>query len=203
MKPVAATPLAGTDWELGIALDEHEATAELRAIIQSALITLLAVVAATALLVSLWLKRTFKSLERARDALNDIASGDGDLTRRLPEQGRDEVAQISGAFNRFVDKMEHVLIDVRASSEAVHHAANEIASGGQDLSRRTDNTAASLQQTSASIEEIASTVQHTAASAREANRLSQNASRVADERLPTWSRPWKTSPRPRIKSATS
>ena len=50
------------------------------------------------LLLGLWLKRTLAGLERARDALEDIASGEGDLTRRLPEQGRDEVAQIAAAF---------------------------------------------------------------------------------------------------------
>jgi methyl-accepting chemotaxis protein len=180
-KRIAATPIAGTSWELGVALDEYEATVGLRAIIHSALLTLATIIVLTALLLSLWLKRSFAGLERARDALDDIASGEGDLTRRLPEQGRDEVAQMSGAFNRFVSKMEAVLIDVRTSSESVHHAANEIAMGGQDLSRRTDNAAASLQQTSASIEEITSTVQHTAASAKEANKLSQTASEVANE----------------------
>lgn len=58
---------------------------------------------------------------------------------------------------------------------------DNIASGGQDLSRRTDNAAASLQQTSASIEEITSNVQHTAFSAKEANKLSQSASAVANQ----------------------
>lgn len=181
IKRLAATSIAGTEWELGVALDEYEATAGLRAIIHSALLTLAIIIVLTALLLSLWLKRSFAGLERARDALDDIASGEGDLTRRLPEHGSDEVAQMSGAFNRFVGKMETVLIDVRTSSESVHHAANEIAMGGQDLSRRTDNAAASLQQTSASIEEITSTVQHTAASAKEANKLSQTASEVANE----------------------
>ncbi|WP_447956650.1 methyl-accepting chemotaxis protein [Vreelandella sp. EE7] len=180
-KRIASTPIAGTEWELGVALDEREATAGLRALIKSALVVLLLILVVTALLLSVWLKQMFKGLERARDALDDIASGEGDLTRRLPEQGRDEVAQISGAFNRFVDKMESVLIDVRTSSQSVHHAASEIATGGQDLSRRTDNTAASLQQTSASIEEITSTVQQTAASSKEANKLSQTASVVANE----------------------
>ncbi|WP_457943183.1 methyl-accepting chemotaxis protein [Vreelandella alkaliphila] len=180
-KRLSVTPIAGTDWELGVALDEYEATAGLRAILKSSLLTLIAIIAVTALLLSLWLKRTFAGLERARDALDDIASGEGDLTRRLPEQGRDEVAQICGAFNRFVGKMEAVLVDVRTSSESVHHAANEIALGGQDLSRRTDNAASSLQQTSASVEQITSTVEHTAASAQEANKLSQTASKVAKE----------------------
>ncbi len=180
-KHIASTPIAGTDWELSVALDEREATAGLRAMIRSALVVLLIILVVTALLLSVWLKQMFKGLERARDALDDIASGEGDLTRRLPEQGRDEVAQISGAFNRFVDKMESVLLDVRTSSQSVHHAASEIATAGQDLSRRTDNTAASLQQTSASIEEITSTVQQTAASSKEANKLSQTASEVANE----------------------
>ncbi|WP_438455641.1 methyl-accepting chemotaxis protein [Vreelandella venusta] len=180
-KRLSVTPIAGTDWKLGVALDEHEATAGLRAILKSSLLTLIVIIAVTALLLSLWLKRAFAGLERARDALDDIASGEGDLTRRLPEQGSDEVAQICGAFNRFVGKMEAVLVDVRTSSDSVHHAANEIALGGQDLSRRTDNAASSLQQTSASIEQITSTVEHTAASAQEANKLSQTATNVAKE----------------------
>lgn len=180
-KRLSVTPIAGTDWELGVALDEHEATAGLRAILKSSSLTLIVIIAVTALLLSLWLKRAFAGLERARDALDDIASGEGDLTRRLPEQGSDEVAQICGAFNRFVGKMEAVLVDVRTSSDSVHHAANEIALGGQDLSRRTDNAASSLQQTSASIEQITSTVEHTAASAQEANKLSQTATNVAKE----------------------
>ncbi|GEK49920.1 methyl-accepting chemotaxis protein [Vreelandella venusta] len=180
-KRLSVTPIAGTDWELGVALDEYEATAGLRAILKSSLLTLIVIIAVTALLLSLWLKRAFAGLERARDALDDIASGEGDLTRRLPEQGSDEVAQICGAFNRFVGKMEAVLVDVRTSSDSVHHAANEIALGGQDLSRRTDNAASSLQQTSASIEQITSTVEHTAASAQEANKLSQTATNVAKE----------------------
>lgn len=168
-------------WQLVVALDEAEATAGLRAIATTSIVTLLIVAAITAVVFGLLLSLLLRRLLVARDAMDNIASGEGDLTQRLPEEGNDEVTQIASAFNRFVSKMEAVLIDVRTSSESVHHAANEIAMGGQDLSRRTDNAAASLQQTSASIEEITSTVQHTAASAQEANKLSQTASEVANE----------------------
>lgn len=168
-------------WQLVVALDEKEATAGLRAIATTSIVTLLIVAVITALVFGLLLSLLLRRLLVARDAMDNIASGEGDLTQRLPEEGNDEVTQIASAFNRFVGKMEAVLIDVRTSSESVHHAANEIAMGGQDLSRRTDNAAASLQQTSASIEEITSTVQHTAASAQEANKLSQTASEVANE----------------------
>ncbi|SDM43025.1 methyl-accepting chemotaxis sensory transducer with Cache sensor [Franzmannia pantelleriensis] len=175
-----AQPVASwSDWLLVIALDEREATAGLRGVLTSSLITLALVALMASVLLGVLLKVMFRRLQVARDAMNNIASGDGDLTQRLPEEGRDEVAQIAAAFNRFVAKMEAVLIDVRGSSEAVNSAASEIAHGGQDLSRRTENAASSLQQTSASMEEITSTVEHTAASAREANQLSQSASDVA------------------------
>ncbi|MBT2786572.1 MULTISPECIES: methyl-accepting chemotaxis protein [unclassified Halomonas] len=170
-----------SDWQLLVALDETEATAGLRAIATTSIVTLLIVAAITAVVFGLLLSLLLRRLLVARDAMDDIASGEGDLTRRLPEEGNDEITQIAKAFNRFVGTMEAVLVDVRTSSESVHHAANEIAMGGQDLSRRTDNAAASLQQTSASIEEITSTVQHTSASAQEANKLSQTASEVANE----------------------
>ncbi|WP_043531012.1 methyl-accepting chemotaxis protein [Litchfieldella xinjiangensis] len=178
-KQLSLTPIPGTDWELGVALDRQEAYAGLRAIIVSALVTLLVVTGIAAVLLGVLLSRSLGGLVRARDAMADIASGNGDLTRRLPEDGRDEVAQIASAFNRFVAKMEQVMLTIRDSSEAVRVAASEIANGGQDLSRRTETAAASLQQTSASMEEITSTVEHTAESSRQADGLSQSASSVA------------------------
>ncbi|MCP1318236.1 methyl-accepting chemotaxis protein [Halomonas sp. 707B3] len=181
-KLLLSRPIGGnSDWQLVVALDEAEATAGLRAIATTSIVTLLIVAAITAVVFGLLLSLLLRRLLGVRNAMDNIASGEGDLTQRLPEEGNDEVTQIASAFNRFVNKMEHVLIDVRTSSESVHHAANEIAMGGQDLSRRTDNAASSLQQTSASVEEITSTVQHTAASAQEANKLSHAATEVAKE----------------------
>ncbi len=179
-KLLLSRPVGGnSDWQLVVALDEAEATAGLRAIATTSIVTLLIVAAITAVVFGLLLSLLLRRLLGVRNAMDNIASGEGDLTQRLPEEGNDEVTQIARAFNRFVGKMEEVLIEVRTSSEAVHHAANEIAMGGQDLSRRTDNAASSLQQTSASVEQITSTVAHTAASAQEANQLSHAASEVA------------------------
>ncbi|WP_104201983.1 methyl-accepting chemotaxis protein [Billgrantia saliphila] len=178
-KWLRSVPISGTDWQLVVALDEREATAGLRAVLGSSALTLVLVVLGAVLVLGALLTLMFRRLQVVRDAMIDIASGDGDLTLRLPEVGRDEVAQIASAFNRFVSRIESVLITIREASESVTVAAGEIATGGQDLSRRTENAASSLQQSSASIEEITSTVEHTADSARHASELSQSASEVA------------------------
>lgn len=168
-----------SDWQLVVALDKAEATAGLRAIATTSIVTLLIVAVLTAVAFGLLLSLLLRRLLVARDAMNNIATGEGDLTQRLPEQGNDEVTQIASAFNQFVAKMDGVMLTIRDSSQSVQTAASEIALGGQDLSRRTDNAASSLQQSSASIEEITSTIEHTATSAQHANQLSLDASEVA------------------------
>ncbi|MGQ0336212.1 methyl-accepting chemotaxis protein [Halomonas elongata] len=178
-KLLRGQPIDGTDWQLVVALDEFEATAGLRGVMSASAITLVLVALGAAILLGALLRVVFRRLLAVRDAMDNVASGSGDLTRRLPADGTDEVAQIATSFNQFVSRMEEVMTTIRDSSESVRVAATEIATGGQDLSRRTENAASSLQQTSASMEEITSTVEHTAESSRQANGLAESSSDVA------------------------
>ncbi len=123
--------------------------------------------------------RIARPLKRLANRMEEIATGHGDLTQRLPVHGRDESAAVATQFNAFAEKIQTILLDVRRSSEAVNHAANEITQGGHDLSRRTEQAAASLQQTSSAMEEISSTVGHTTHASQEASGLSQTASELA------------------------
>nr|WP_299245919.1 methyl-accepting chemotaxis protein [uncultured Halomonas sp.] len=132
-------------------------------------------------LVALWFVGTSiaRPLRQLADRMRDIASGNGDLTQRLPVKGRNETAELATQFNAFADTINDVLLDVRESSDSVRTAAMEIAAGGQDLSGRTETAASNIQETSASMEQLTSTVEHTAQSSRQANQLSESASEVA------------------------
>lgn len=109
-----------------------------------------------------------------------VSSGDGDLTGRLPAEGRDEISHIASAFNRFADKICVVLRQVQESSAAVASSATEISQGNDDLSRRTEASAASLEETAAALEELNSTVNLTAESASAARDMAGEAKSVAD-----------------------
>ncbi|MEA2117917.1 methyl-accepting chemotaxis protein [Halovibrio sp. HP20-50] len=177
-------------WVLVLQLPEEVALAELNALQdvlseqrqQNALgMTLVGLLLAAMGIIALWFigGRIAGPLKRLASRMEEIASGDGDLTQRLPVHGRDESAAVAEQFNAFATKIQAVLLDVRRSSEAVNHAANEITQGGHDLSRRTEQAAASLQQTSSAMEEISSTVSHTTQASQEASGLSQTASQLA------------------------
>ena len=174
-----ASQVAGTPWTLAVAIDYAEATQPIRTMLQVAgSITLLCAVVA-ALLLAAALRRQLRRLTLVRDALHDIASGEGDLTRRLDASGQDELAHIAQAFNRFTDKIASVLVRIRTSSESVRSTTQEIASGNRDLSERTELQASALQTTASAMEQLTSTVRQNADNAREASKLASQASSVA------------------------
>ncbi|MDV6318292.1 methyl-accepting chemotaxis protein [Chromohalobacter sp. HP20-39] len=175
-----AVPVPETDWRLVIALDLAEANAGVQGMLHATLIAMVLSGLIAALLLWALLSPIFRRLRLARDAMFDIASGEGDLTRRLEIDGRDEVAQIAQGFNGFADAVNQVLLEVRASSTSVSEASSEIAHGSQDLSRRTEQAASSLQETSTAMEQIASTVENTAQSASQADQLSREATTAAN-----------------------
>ncbi|WP_343585149.1 methyl-accepting chemotaxis protein [Herbaspirillum sp.] len=172
-------PIEGTDWSLAVALDYAEATHSIRSLMTlSAVLAVLAIVVA-AVLLTLTITALLRRLGVVRDAMEDIASGEGDLTRRLDTQGRDELSQISSAFNSFADKISKTLLEIRRASESVKTSSSEIASGNLDLSGRTEQQAGSLEETASAMEELTSTVKQNADNARQANQLAVSASEVA------------------------
>lgn len=178
-KLLRAKPVRGTDWSLVVALDRAEATAGLAHVFQTSVAAIVLVAFGAAVAVGLLTARAFRRLSEVRDAMNEIGSGDGDLSRRLPVHGQDEVAQIAAAFNRFVEKIAAVLHEIREGSESVQQATVEIEAGNQDLSRRTEVAAGQLQQTASAMEQLVGNVRQSAEAAQQARRLAGDASEVA------------------------
>jgi methyl-accepting chemotaxis protein len=178
-KLMRAKPVRGTEWFLVVALDKDEATVGLREVLKTTIVSILVVALVAALLIGAAVNKVLHRLSEVRDALNEISSGSGDLTKRLPEAGKDELSEIARAFNVFVEKMNGILLHIRDGSIAIQTSTAEISRGNADLSARTESQASSLEQTAASMEELTSTVKENAANARHANELVASASGLA------------------------
>jgi methyl-accepting chemotaxis protein len=178
-KLLHAERIAGTNWNLIIAMDKTEATAGLRAVVKAEVASLIIVALVATLLISTLTTAPFRRLVQVKNALDEIGSGNGDLTRKLPATGSDEVASIARSFNLFVQKISVILLEIRNGSEAVRSVADEISQGTRSLSDRTEHAASSLEQTAATMEEIYTTVLQSTNLAIEANRVAESASELA------------------------
>ncbi|MEZ6962194.1 MULTISPECIES: methyl-accepting chemotaxis protein [unclassified Aeromonas] len=115
--------------------------------------------------------------------LNDLAglfkelgSGDGDLTRRLKVEGRDELAQVASGFNNFVAKIHASIEQVADNSRQLAATANEVADKAQLTQHnctaqrdRTVQVATAIHEMGATVSEIAGNASLAADVAKQAN----------------------------------
>jgi methyl-accepting chemotaxis protein len=66
-----------------------------------------------------------KPIRQVVERLNDIASGEGDLTQRLEVKSQDEIGQLSKGFNLFLDKLQHTIKEVIQTTEQVANTTSQ------------------------------------------------------------------------------
>ncbi|RZI93746.1 MAG: HAMP domain-containing protein, partial [Rubrivivax sp.] len=103
----------------------------------------------------------------------------GDLMQRANPQGQDELAGLMRALNQMCERLGQTVGEVMTVADSIRTASAEIASGNQDLSQRTEQTASSLEVTSSSMAQLTGTVRQSADNAQTANQLATSAATVA------------------------
>jgi methyl-accepting chemotaxis protein len=114
----ALYPVGKTGWLLGVVVPVA-ATVSVSHMIELMIGVLIAGVVVVALLATVGVARMLSGLTELRDAMRNVASGDGDLTLHLPVRSHDEVGQIAEAFNAFVHKLHGMFVSVRNDAEAL------------------------------------------------------------------------------------
>ena len=90
---------------------------------------------------------SLKPLKNVKVAIEDVASGDADLTRRIETHGNDEVADVVKGFNSFVSKLHDIIAQVKISKDNLGIA-------GQNLNASTEDTATSIGEILSNIEAV-------------------------------------------------
>jgi methyl-accepting chemotaxis protein len=108
-----------------------------------------------------------KPLRVAADRLRDIAQGEGDLTKRLDESSRNEIASLAHWFNEFVGKLSPVIAQVRSAANALSSASTQVSASAQTLSVGTSEQAAAVEETSSSLDQMNASITQNAENSRQ------------------------------------
>jgi methyl-accepting chemotaxis protein len=125
-----------------------------------------------------WITRTITVPLREAVGVAEKVSH-GDLTSTIQSRSSDETGQLLFALTNMNEALSGIVSEVRACTDAVTSASQQIAAGNADLSSRTEEQAASLEETAASMERLYSAVRQNSENAGQANELATGASAVA------------------------
>lgn len=122
----------------------------------------------------------FKPIVNLRELITDLASGSGDLTRRLKVETNDDLGQIALGINRFIENLQSMMKEVSGSSQSISLEINQLeaqAGSNQDL---LNAHKAEMDMAVTSVTEMSSTADSVAQSASEAAKYTQSTSEQAD-----------------------
>jgi methyl-accepting chemotaxis protein len=133
--------------------------------------------------VFMWLMASsvVRPIRRVSDMLEDIAQGEGDLTRRLIFDRNDEMGRLVGGFNRFLDKLQPVIAqlsqgvgDTRTTADTASEIASLTSSGMQHQLREVEHVATAAHEMSTTSQEVARNASKAADAARDGDLASQS-----------------------------
>src|SRR5476649_1404 len=140
------------------------------------------------LLVSLLARSVTRPILGVARMLEDIASGEGDLTRRLHYAKQDELGQLAGWFNRFLDKLQPIIGEVKRSVQDARNTADQSAeiasqtsSGMEQQYRQVDQAATASHEMSATAQDVARSAAQAAQAARDADEATRQGLKVIDQ----------------------
>ncbi|WP_456269886.1 methyl-accepting chemotaxis protein [Kushneria sp. AK178] len=146
--------------------------------LRNTMLGVIALAIALALALSIRLVRGIMTpLGKAHHFAHELARGN--LAVKTHITCKDEFGDMLHALTAMQHKMAGVIRSVSDNAVAVNDAAHNITRGNDDLNRRTQEQAASLEETAASMEEITTTVRHNADNAAQADRLVREVSQQA------------------------
>jgi methyl-accepting chemotaxis protein len=156
------TGLPSVKWHVGISLDRDKAYASLTSFRTSALIVTVMAVVFILVLLGMLIRVLMRPLTDMGRAMANIADGEGDLTRRLDVQTRDEFGELATSFNRFVERIHGSIREVSSATEAAHEVAQRVLNASNasmlnsdEQASRTNSVAAAINELGAAAEEIA------------------------------------------------
>ena len=103
------------------------------------------------------------------------AMAEGDLTQRFTAEVPPRAAELKANFNSAIEQLQTAMKVVVVNVAAIRSGSGEISQAADDLSRRTEQQAASLEETAAALDQITATVNKTAEGARQASDVVQAA----------------------------
>ena len=128
---------------------------------------------ALVILTTVFLRHLLKPLVGVKDTLEDISSGDADLTKRIELKSQDEIGDVVNGFNKFSGKLQSIIADVKNSKDDLMVAGEDMASAAQDtassiteiianiesMHKQIEGQKTSVDQTAGAVNEIASNIE--------------------------------------------
>ena len=164
--------IEGTDWTVFAVAPHDLYFASLKGMQRTVLFIIVITVILATVIVIFLVNLLIKPLNTVKESVETIASGNADLTQRIPDATNDEIGDVVKGFNAFVEKLHGIVTnlqksknnlitvdtDLQASTQDAASSITEIISNIESVNHQIKNQADSVQETAGAVNQISSNI---------------------------------------------
>jgi methyl-accepting chemotaxis protein len=127
-----------------------------------------------------------KSLDVVSASMSKLATGEGDLTQRMPVTSQDEVGHMAEAFNSFMAQLQGMITQIRSDGDELSSSAIELSATASQVKNSSSKQSDAASSTATAVEEMTASISSIADAANEMRKMSNISlthSRESNERL--------------------
>ncbi|MGR2870824.1 methyl-accepting chemotaxis protein [Vibrio vulnificus] len=170
-------------WTLMVFVDQDTALAGVREAQNEAIVTGVILLLVSAVVMVLTLEHAYKPLLKLKKAVLGLSKGSGDLTARLTVEGGDDLAQISEGFNRFVQSLQGMMLQVSEASQNISSNIVQLNQTAVENEKVLITHSAETEQVVTAITEMSESARSVAENVTQSNRITEGASKEAKQSL--------------------
>ncbi|WP_136806600.1 methyl-accepting chemotaxis protein [Desulfosediminicola flagellatus] len=126
-----------------------------------------------------------RGLRSMINSFQDIAEGEGDLTKRIAISTKDEIAELARWFNLFLDKLQAIIRTISQNTLAVDSESNNLSTIASNLSNNAEQTSNLSDNVASSAEEMSVNMNNVAAAMEESTTNTSMVASAAEEMTAT------------------
>lgn len=160
-------PIEGTTWSVFCAAPYDFYFGRLNHLKIIVTVILAASILVSVIVCGLLVSMLIKPLIHVRDAIKEIASGNADLTKRLPNATNDEIGDVVTNFNKFIEMLQGIMHNIKDAQKSLNVIDEDLQASTQDSASCTTQISANIEHVNMQISAQVNSVTETAGAVNE------------------------------------
>ncbi|WP_105189858.1 methyl-accepting chemotaxis protein [Pseudoalteromonas sp. T1lg48] len=169
------------DWHVGVLVPVSLIEEPVNAAVMSASVAVVVILAVIVAMIFWVTHLVIQPISSLSTVMRDIATGEGDLTRRIEVNSNDEVGQLAHHVNTFIDKLRALMVQTAEQAQQLSHAANHLQSVSSETNTEIQKEKLQVDSVSTAVTEMATTVTEISRNAQHTNAAAESVQAISEQ----------------------
>ena len=174
------SPIEGTKWSLALAISKDVVCASARKSGWTIALCSIAIMILLLIFIGIYMNILLRPLLKLKVSIDDIASGDADLRKKIDIKSKDEIGSVVGGFNRFIENLREIISEIKESKGILERVDREMQETTGETGKSIEQISSNIEMVSAQIEAQSESVNQTVSAVTEIAKNIENLDRLIE-----------------------